>query len=82
MQVIATKNLRYLGVSYKPGQEVPADDHWGDLLVRAKLARRTHTADVAPRSAPAGDATPRRGRGRPKGSTNKPAPTAAHTEDE
>jgi hypothetical protein len=77
MRLIANKQLRYLGVTYKPANPEtgePADEFeakgkWADLLQRAKLARRSVDADSAPR------------RGRPKGSTNKPKADAPEQPD-
>lgn len=75
MRLTANKQLRYLGVTYKPANpetgepadEFEAEGKWADLLQRAKLARRSVDADNAPR------------RGRPKGSTNKPKADATDT---
>jgi hypothetical protein len=78
MRLTASKRLRYLGVSYDPGEELEADGKWADLLQRAKLARIVVETEHAPR------------RGRPKGSTNKPkapapeqpTPTVTNTDTE
>lgn len=69
MRLTANKQLRYLGVTYKPDEDFDADGKWYDLLQRAGLARQALTADNAPR------------RGRPKGSTNKPKADAPEQAD-
>lgn len=69
MRLTANKQLRYLGVTYKPDEDFNADGKWYDLLQRAGLARQPLTADNAPR------------RGRPKGSTNKPKADAPEQTD-
>lgn len=59
MKLIAIKPIHYRGERYAAGVEFEADEKWGDLLQRAKLATL------------AGGETPARRRGRPPGSGKK-----------
>lgn len=67
MKLIANKPIRYAGKRHAAGVEFEADEKWGDLL------QRTGQARLAGGNQP----VPKRGRGRPKGSSNKVVPLQA-----